>query len=46
MEDETYTDVTFTTIMDLNESDSLNINVSLELISFETDERKEIGYAN
>lgn len=46
MEDETYTDVTFTTTMDLNESNSLNINVTLELISFDTDERKKVGYAN
>jgi GNAT superfamily N-acetyltransferase len=46
MGNETYTDVTFTTTMDLDESDSLNINVSLELVSFDTEERKQIGYAN
>jgi GNAT superfamily N-acetyltransferase len=46
MNEEMYADVTYTTTMDIDESDSLNIGVSLELVSFDTEERKEIGYAN
>lgn len=45
MEENTYSEVIFTTIKD-DESDSLNINVSLTLTNIENDKTKSIGYAN
>lgn len=46
MEEEVYTDVTFVTTMNYYDTDVLNINIYLELVSFDTEERKKIGYAN
>lgn len=46
MEEEIYTDIKFETTMNYYDTDALNINVCLELVSFDTEERKRIGYAN